>query len=53
MSLITMWEIAGFVIGWIFIELACVFVKVRAPLTWNFAMGAVGVLIAYTIMFKG
>lgn len=53
MSLITLWEIAGFVVGWIFIELACVCVKVRAPVAWNFAMGAVGVLIAYTILVKG
>lgn len=53
MSLITLWEIAGFVIGWMFIEFAFVLVKTRAPLAFNFAAGAVGVLIAYTILVKG
>lgn len=52
MSLITIWEIAGFVLGWMFIELACVAVKVRAPLLFNIAMGLVGSLIAYTVLIK-
>lgn len=42
--------IAGFVLGWVGIEMVSVFFKARIPYLFNLAIGLVGVLVAYTLV---
>jgi len=43
------WTIAGFIIGWVVIEIITAFTKAKFPCVFNFALGFVGGLTAFTI----
>ena len=45
-----LWTIAGFILGWIAIEVVAVFSKVAMPVLLNIGLGLVGALAAYTIV---
>ena len=47
--MVTLWTIAGAVVGWIVIEVVAAFAKAAMPLSLNIGLAFVGALTAYSI----
>lgn len=48
--MITLWTIAGAILGWIAVEFVAAATKTRMPWLFNLGMAFVGGLIGYTIL---
>lgn len=52
--MIGLWTAAGFLLGWITIDIiCCVSTKQQTPTAYKIAIGAVGALMAYTLVTGG
>ena len=46
--MLTLWMIAGFIIGWISIDFLGIIFRMHTPISFNICMGYVGSLVSYT-----